>query len=96
MEIESFLILIVVLVVIFIGAIYLIAMKKKKVETNAELEEEAKRLKILLKRIEIEFYKRRLNEEEYKKRSLEYQAAVDNALVKLKIRKERKKPQNPK
>lgn len=96
MEIESFLILIVVLVVIFIGAIYLIAMKKKKVETNAELEEEAKRLKILLKRIEIEFYKRKLNEEEYKKRSLEYQAAVDNALVKLKIRKERKKPQNPK
>ena len=31
-----------------------------------------------------------------KKRSLEYQAAVDNVLVKLKIRKERKKPQNPK
>ena len=61
-------ILIVVLVVIFIGAIYLIAMKKKKVETNAELEEEAKRLKILLKRIEIEFYKRKLNEEEYKKK----------------------------
>ena len=79
-----------VLIVIFVAAIYFIALKKKRVETIVELQEEAKRLKVLLKRIEFEYYKRRLNDEEFKKRSLEYQTKLDEVLAKLNVRKESK------
>lgn len=88
---ETMLIPIGVIVLIFIGAIYFIALKKKKGESTEELEEKAKRLKNLLKRIEIEYYKRRLNEEDYKKRNLEYQTELDDVLSKLSVRKGKNK-----
>jgi len=78
--------IVIILVVILIAPIYFIALKKKHEETVGELEEEAKRLKNLLKRIEYEYYKRHLTDEEFKKRNLEYRTALDEVLVKLKVK----------
>ncbi|MFH1390895.1 MAG: hypothetical protein ABIH20_01145 [Candidatus Diapherotrites archaeon] len=83
--------IIIILVVILIAPIYFIALKKKKEETTTELQDKAKRLKNLLKRIEYEYYKRHLTEEEFKTRSLEYQAELDEVIVKLKMKKETQK-----
>ena len=75
--------LIVAVFVLFTFIVWFLVLRKKKGETVEELMEEATRLKELLKRIEIDYYKRRLNEVEYKKRALEYQTRLDEILAKI-------------
>jgi len=77
---------VVALFALFTFVVWFLVLRKKKEETTDELEEEAKMLKDLLKRTEVDYYKRRLDEEEYKKRVLEYQAKLDSALAKMKAK----------
>jgi hypothetical protein len=71
---------------IFTFIVWFLVLRKKKQESIADLKEEAARLKELLKRIEIDYFKRRLNEKEYKSRLLEYQTRLDEALAKIKAK----------
>ena len=71
---------------VFTFIVWFLVLRKKKEETIAELKEESVRLKELLKRIEIDYFKRRLSEEEYKSRLLEYQTRLDEALAKIKAK----------
>lgn len=86
-------VLIVAVLAVFTFIIWFLVLRKKKEETIGELKEEAVILKELLKRIEIDYYKRRLNETEYKKRNLEYQIRLEKitAQIKAKEIKEEKK-----
>tara|TARA_Y100000310_G_scaffold345651_1_gene467736 strand:+ start:2274 stop:2909 length:636 start_codon:yes stop_codon:yes gene_type:complete len=81
----------VVVLAVFTFIVWFLVLRKKKGETIDELKEESKRLKELLKRIEIDYYKRRLNETEYKKRALEYQTRLEETMAKLKAKGEVKK-----
>ncbi len=69
---------------VFTFIIWFMVLRKKKEATIDELKEEAAVLKELLKRIEIDYYKRRLSEVEYKKRSLEYQTRLEKIVAKIK------------
>ncbi len=76
---------------VFTLIVWFLVLRKKKEETIAELKEESVRLKELLKRIEIDYFKRRLSEKEYKSRLLEYQTRLDEALAKIKAKAAMKK-----
>ena len=78
--------LIVAVFALFTFIVWFLVLRKRREETHEELRNEAARLKELLKRIEIDYYKRRLNEVEYKKRALEYQTRLDEIIAKIKTK----------
>ncbi len=82
---------IVIALAVFTFIVWFLVLRKKREETVGELKEEEVRLRELLRRIEIDYYKRRLNETEYKKRALEYQTRLEETIAKIKARKIREK-----
>ncbi len=72
-----------VVLALFTFMIWVMVLRKKKAETIDELKEEQATMKALLKKIEIDFYKRRLNEVEFKKMSLEAQTRLEKVTAKL-------------
>jgi len=79
----------------FTFIVWLLVLRKKKEETTAQLKEEAEVLKELLKKIEIDYYKRRLSESEYKSRALDYQARLNRILAKLKVKETKQSEKQP-
>jgi len=87
----------VVMLIVVLGAftvvIWFLVLRKKGERSRTELEDEAAVLKELLKKVEIDFFKRRLTEDDYKKRTLEYRTRLEKVQARLGMKRKTASPE---